>query len=96
MYFYDNTGSILARLKNQTAFDYGCTQVIIDRAGSSGIADVQMVDAAGKVVFRKSVQLDATASIYKLVLPKENIPTGVYFVTVVVDGKPFSKKVIKQ
>jgi trimeric autotransporter adhesin len=35
VYFYDAAGAILARIKNLTAFDYGCTQVTIDRAGSS-------------------------------------------------------------
>jgi trimeric autotransporter adhesin len=34
VYFYDATGAILARIRNLTAFDYGCTQVTIDRAGS--------------------------------------------------------------
>jgi hypothetical protein len=35
VYFYDASGNIIARIKNLTAFDYGCTQIIIDRAGSS-------------------------------------------------------------
>jgi hypothetical protein len=35
VYFYDAAGAILARIKNLTSFDYGCTQVTIDRAGSS-------------------------------------------------------------
>ncbi len=34
VYFYDAAGAILARIRNLTAFDYGCTQVTIDRAGS--------------------------------------------------------------
>ena len=34
-YFYNGSGNIIARIKNLTAFDYGCTQIIIDRAGSS-------------------------------------------------------------
>ena len=33
-YFYSNTGVILARVRNLTSFDYGCTQVVIDRAGN--------------------------------------------------------------
>ena len=37
VYFYDGTGNIIARVKNLTAFDYGCTQIIIDRAGSSSV-----------------------------------------------------------
>jgi hypothetical protein len=34
VYFYDGTGNIMARIKNLTAFDYGCTTVSIDRAGT--------------------------------------------------------------
>jgi len=37
VYFYDGSGNIMARIKNLGAFDYGCTQVIIDRAGSSSV-----------------------------------------------------------
>ena len=37
VYFYDGTGNILARIRNLGAFDYGCTQVIIDRAGTASI-----------------------------------------------------------
>ena len=37
VYFYDGTGNIMARVKNLTSFDYGCTQLIIDRAGSSSV-----------------------------------------------------------
>lgn len=37
VYFYDGSGNIMARIKNLGAFDYGCTQVIIDRAGSSAV-----------------------------------------------------------
>ena len=38
VYYYDASGNIIARIKNLTAFDYGCTQVIIDRAGSASSA----------------------------------------------------------
>ncbi len=32
VYFYDqSTGKILAHINNITSFDYGCTQVVIDR-----------------------------------------------------------------
>lgn len=37
VYYYDGSGNIVARIKNLTAFDYGCTQIIIDRAGSSSV-----------------------------------------------------------
>ncbi len=35
VYFYDGAGAIMARIKNNTAFDYGCTQVTIDRSGTT-------------------------------------------------------------
>lgn len=35
VYFYDTTGKVMARIKNLTSFDYGCTQVIIDREGNT-------------------------------------------------------------
>jgi len=35
VYFYDQTnGQLMARIQNLSSFDYGCTQVIIDRAGT--------------------------------------------------------------
>lgn len=34
VYFYSNTGELLARVRNLTAHDYGCTQVELDRAGT--------------------------------------------------------------
>lgn len=37
VYFYDGSGNIMARIKNLGAFDYGCTQVTIDRAGSASV-----------------------------------------------------------
>lgn len=36
VYFYDATnGQLMARIQNLSSFDYGCTQVLIDRAGTS-------------------------------------------------------------
>lgn len=36
IYFYDQAnGQLMARIQNLSTFNYGCTQVIIDRAGSS-------------------------------------------------------------
>jgi len=36
VYFYDATnGQLMARIQNLSSFDYGCTQVVIDRAGAS-------------------------------------------------------------
>ena len=34
LYYYSPTGEIIARMRNLTAHDYGCTQVVIDRAGT--------------------------------------------------------------
>jgi Pregnancy-associated plasma protein-A len=39
VYFYDQTDNrLMARIKNNTNHDYGCTQVVIDRAGTSSAA----------------------------------------------------------
>ncbi|MFT3823091.1 MAG: zinc-dependent metalloprotease [Chitinophagaceae bacterium] len=39
VYFYDQSnGSLLARVKNLSAFNYGCTQVVIDRSGTGATA----------------------------------------------------------
>ena len=35
--FYTNTGETMARVVNLGAHDYGCTQVIVDRVGSSSV-----------------------------------------------------------
>ena len=36
IYFYDQaSGKLMARIQNLSSFDYGCTQVVIDRAGTS-------------------------------------------------------------
>ncbi|MFL5740737.1 MAG: T9SS type A sorting domain-containing protein, partial [Flavisolibacter sp.] len=35
VYFYSAAGVLMARIKNSSSFDYGCTQVVIDRAGTS-------------------------------------------------------------
>ncbi|WP_143305752.1 discoidin domain-containing protein [Chitinophaga vietnamensis] len=35
IYFADTSGQIIAKIKNLSGFDYGCTTVKIDRAGSS-------------------------------------------------------------
>ncbi|MBS0027816.1 discoidin domain-containing protein [Chitinophaga sp. 22321] len=35
VYFSDTSGAIIAKIQNQSGFDYGCTTVKIDRAGSS-------------------------------------------------------------
>jgi hypothetical protein len=35
VYFYDTTGLILARIRNLSSFDYGCTKLEVDRIGSA-------------------------------------------------------------
>jgi trimeric autotransporter adhesin len=35
LYYYSPAGEILARIRNLSAHDYGCTNVVIDRAGTS-------------------------------------------------------------
>lgn len=36
IYFYDQTnGQLMARIQNLSSFDYGCTQVVLDRAGTA-------------------------------------------------------------
>jgi hypothetical protein len=35
LFFYSNSGELLARVRNLTSHDYGCTQVVIDRAGTA-------------------------------------------------------------
>ncbi len=35
VYFFNSTGEVLARIKNLSNFDYGCTTVQIDRSGTS-------------------------------------------------------------
>ena len=34
LYYYSTSGEIIARVRNLSAYDYGCTQVVIDRAGT--------------------------------------------------------------
>ena len=39
IYFYDQSNKkLMARIQNQSAFDYGCTQVVIDRSGTNATA----------------------------------------------------------
>lgn len=35
VYFADTSGKIIAKVQNQSSFDYGCTSVKVDRAGTS-------------------------------------------------------------
>lgn len=38
VYYYGSTGKIMARIQNTSGFNYGCTQVTVDRAGNGATA----------------------------------------------------------
>lgn len=67
--FYDAAGKIMARIKNLTAFDYGCTTVSIDRAGT------------GAVQFYNNTPANYLASKSYRVNPTNNTTTGHYQIT---------------
>jgi hypothetical protein len=67
--FYDASGNIMARIKNNTAFDYGCTTVDIDRAGT-GTSPFWYASAANQLT-NKSFK----------VTPANANPTGNYDIT---------------
>ncbi len=70
VFFYDQTnGQLLARIQNLTAFDYGCTQVVIDRAGS------------GATQFWNSNTSNYLMDKTFHVLPTTNNPSGSYNIT---------------
>ncbi|HMK05667.1 MAG TPA: T9SS type A sorting domain-containing protein, partial [Ferruginibacter sp.] len=69
VYFYDGTGKVMARIKNLTAFDYGCTQVQVDRAGT------------GSGQFWNTNPGDYLASKSYRVIPTNNTATGHYQLT---------------
>ncbi len=69
VYFYDIAGKVIARVKNLTAFDYGCTKVTIDRAGLTGV-QFWNANAADRLL-SKSIK----------VVPANNTATGSYQVT---------------
>lgn len=69
VYFYDGSGNILARIKNLTSFDYGCTAVTIDRAGSSSVQFWN--NASANYLLSKSIK----------VVPTNNTASGSYQIT---------------
>ncbi len=71
-YIYSG-GQILARLKNLSSFDYGCTQVIIDR-------DNTTVAAASKKFWNNNTQNFLASKTYK-VIPTNANPSGSYEIT---------------
>lgn len=66
VYFYDGSGNIMARIRNLGAFDYGCTQVVIDRAGTA------------TVPFWNNSTSNYLASKTFRVIPTNNTSTGNY------------------
>jgi hypothetical protein len=38
LYYYSSSGDLIAKITNLSGFDYGCTQVTIDRAGTSALS----------------------------------------------------------
>jgi hypothetical protein len=69
MYFYTATGNILAKIKNLTNWDYGCTEVKIDRAGNGTKAFVN--DNTANAITDKTIS----------VIPTNNNPAGQYEIT---------------
>jgi len=79
VYFYDGTGNIMARLRNLTNFNYGCTQLIIDRAGSASTPFWNATTAnnlASKTV--KLITTDSTSN--------GSIQVTLYYTTAEVNG----------
>ena len=60
VYFYDASGNIMAKVKNNTAFDYGCTTLTIDRAGTGTSTFWNSTDAKINDLFQKSFKLTPT------------------------------------
>ncbi len=74
VYFYDGSGNIMARIKNLTSFDYGCTQVVIDR------------DGTGSAQFWNNTPANYLASKSFKVIPTNNTTTGNYQITLYYTG----------
>jgi hypothetical protein len=70
VYFYDQTNNkLMARIQNLSNFNYGCTQVIIDRAGT------------GTTPFWNNNTSDNLLDKTFHVLPTNNNPSGSYIIT---------------
>jgi hypothetical protein len=74
VYFYDAGGNIMARIKNLTAFDYGCTAVTIDRAGSA--TNQFWNNSASNNLLQKSIK----------VVPTNNTASGHYQISLYYTG----------
>ncbi|MBS1915200.1 MAG: zinc-dependent metalloprotease [Bacteroidetes bacterium] len=70
IYFYDQTNNeLMARIQNLSSFDYGCTQVVIDRAGT-GSSQFWNTNPANYIM-NKTFH----------VIPANNNPSGSYIIT---------------
>jgi hypothetical protein len=70
VYFYDQAnGQLMARIRNLTTFDYGCTQVVIDRQGTG--ASQFWNNTPANYLMNKTFR----------VLPTTNNATGSYAIT---------------
>ncbi|HNF32259.1 MAG TPA: T9SS type A sorting domain-containing protein, partial [Bacteroidia bacterium] len=54
-----------------------------------GNAEIQVLDMVGKVVYRSVITLNQTSEI------KLNVPAGIYFLSVNVDGRHLIQKIVK-
>ncbi|MEO8111749.1 MAG: Calx-beta domain-containing protein [Ginsengibacter sp.] len=69
VYYFDGSGKIIASIQNQSSFNYGCTSVTIDRAGTG---TSQFVDfSASNYLMNKTFR----------VIPATNNPGGSYTIT---------------
>lgn len=70
VYFYDNTtNKLMVCIENTTTHDYGCTNVLIDRAGTSAVA-----------YYNTPASTWLTSKSY-LITPTNNNPSGTYDIT---------------
>jgi hypothetical protein len=70
VYFYDQTDNrLLARIRNNSSHDYGCTQVVIDRAGTA--SSQFWNNNPANYLMNKTLR----------VLPTNNNPSGSYDIT---------------
>ena len=69
LYYYSATGEVLGRIRSLSGFDYGCTQLVIDRAGTGATAFWNN-NVANRL-------MDKTFHI----VPDNNNPTGQYELT---------------
>jgi hypothetical protein len=74
VYFYDGSANIMVRIRNLTSFDYGCTQVVIDRAGSSSAQ------------FWNNTPANYLTSKSFKIIPTNNTTTGNYQITLYYTG----------